>query len=107
MKMSKTYKSDAFAAIHETAQGMFDAGLMTKQTMRQFDETCLTPIQPFSADDVRALREQEEVSQAVLANYLNVTTDYISKLERGLKSASGGTLKLLLLAKRKGLAAIA
>ena len=30
--MSKTYKSDALAAIHETASDLHDAGLMDKRT---------------------------------------------------------------------------
>ena len=107
MKRSRTYKSDAFAAIHETAQGMFDAGLMDKKTMREFDESCLTPSHQFTPEEIRALREREEVSQTVFANYLNVTPDYVSKWERGLKSPAGGTLKLLLLVERKGLESIA
>lgn len=107
MKRSRTYKSDAFAAIHETAQGMFDAGLMDKKTMREFDESCLTPIHQFTPEEIRALREREEVSQTVFANYLNVTPDYVSKWERGLKFPAGGTLKLLLLVERKGLESIA
>lgn len=28
MKKAKTYKSSIFAAIHETAEGMFDAGVI-------------------------------------------------------------------------------
>lgn len=32
--MGKTYKSDALAAIHETASDLADAGLMDKLTMR-------------------------------------------------------------------------
>ncbi|MFN7902346.1 MAG: helix-turn-helix domain-containing protein [Holosporales bacterium] len=107
MKKSQTYKSDAFAAVHETVQGMRDARLITMKTMRDFDELCLTPIHPFTPEGIRALREREEVSQAVFAHYLNVTTDYVSKWERGLKSPAGGTLKLLLLVERKGLGAIA
>lgn len=41
MTKAKKYKSDAFAAIHETAAGMRDAGVIDKTTMRSFDETCL------------------------------------------------------------------
>jgi putative transcriptional regulator len=41
--MKKTYKSDVFATIHETASDLHNAGLMTKHTMRHFDESCLTP----------------------------------------------------------------
>lgn len=75
--------------------------------MKHFDESCLTPIHDFTPEQIRALREREEVSQSVFANYLNVTTDFISKCERGKRKPNGGTLKLLLLVERKGLEAIA
>ncbi len=34
-------KSEAMAAIHETAQGLTDVGVVSKQTMRKYDEMCL------------------------------------------------------------------
>ena len=106
-QQSSTYKSEALAAVHETAQGLYEAGVINKRTMRDFDATCLTPVRPLTPDEIRALRRREDVSQAVFAHYLNVTTDYVSKWERGLKAPSGGTLKLLMLVQRKGLDAIA
>jgi len=42
MTKNKTYKSDAFAAIHETVSDLYAAGVINKQTMRDFDESCLT-----------------------------------------------------------------
>ena len=102
-----TYKSDAMAAIHETAVGMFEAGVLDKKTMREFDESCLTPIHPFSPTEIKALREREEVSQMVFARYLGVTKDSISQWERGEKRPGGPALKLLSLVSSKGLAAIA
>ncbi len=107
MTKAKTYKGDIFAATHETAAGMFDAGVIDKKTMRSFDESCLTPIHDFTGEEIRALREREEVSQTVFAHYLNVTKDYISKWERGEKKPAGPSLKLLSLIERKGLEAIA
>lgn len=106
MSKTKTYKSDAFAAIHETADGMYDAGVIDKQTMRSFDHSCLTPVHDFTGEDIRALRAREEVSQAVFAHYLNVTKDYVSKWERGEKKPTGPCLKLLSIVERKGLGAI-
>ena len=41
--MPTQYKNDAMAAVHETAQGLADAGVVAKRTMRAFDEMCLTP----------------------------------------------------------------
>jgi putative transcriptional regulator len=101
------YKSKIKAAIHETAADLYETGLIDKQTMRRFDESCLTPIHQFSAKEIRALREREEVSQSVFAHYLNVTKDSVSKWERGDKKPAGPSLKLLSLVQRKGLESIA
>jgi len=65
MNTVKTYKSDAFAAIHKTMSGMYDAGVIDKKTMHRFDEACLTPVHAFTATEIKALREREEVSQSV------------------------------------------
>ena len=35
--MSKKYRSDAMAAIHETMEALHDVGAIDKQTMRRFD----------------------------------------------------------------------
>jgi putative transcriptional regulator len=42
------------------------------------------------------------MSKAVFARYLNVTTGYISRLERGTKQPKGPTLALLNVMRRKG-----
>ena len=105
--MSKQYRSRAMASIHETAEGLHAAGLMDKQTMRQFDDACLTPVRPLTAVEIRALREREGASQAVFARYLNVTTGLVSQWERGEKHPQGPSLKLLSLVAKSGLAAVA
>lgn len=106
MKKNKTYNSKIMATIHETASGLHNAGIMNKQTMREFDEMCLTPIEPFTSEEIRKIRSRECVSQAVFARYLNVTTGLVSQWERGLKSPSGASLKLLSLVKNKGIETI-
>jgi putative transcriptional regulator len=105
--MTKQYRSRTMAAIHETAEGLHSAGLMDKQTMREFDEACLTPVRPLTAAEIRALREREGASQAVFARYLNVTTGLISQWERGEKHPQGASLKLLSLIDKNGLGAVA
>jgi putative transcriptional regulator len=107
MSKNKTYKSDALAAIHETVSDLFNIGLIDKTTKRHFDEACLTSIENFTGDDIRALREREQVSQDVFARYLNVTKGMVSKWECGKKQPTGTSKKLLSLVKKKGLAAIA
>ena len=107
MNKNKGYRSEAAAAIHETVAGLYDSGIIDKQTMREFDESCLTPIQEFTPQQIRALRERERVSQTVFAHHLNISKDSISQWERGEKRPAGPSLKLLSLIKRKGLASIA
>lgn len=95
------------ASVHKTATGLHKAGLVDKATMREFDALCLTPVASLTPDEIRALREREQVSQPVFAHYLNVRKDAVSKWERGEKRPDGPSLKLLNLVKVKGLRAIA
>lgn len=45
--MKKQYRSRLMASVHETAEGLHDARLMDKRTMRKFDELCLTLMKRF------------------------------------------------------------
>ncbi len=60
-----------------------------------------------TGSEIQALRLREGVSQAVLAQYLNVGTKLVSDWERGAKKPSGPSLKLLTIVKAKGLGLIA
>ena len=95
------------ASVHETALGLNEAGLLTKQTMKAFDEMCLTPVEELTPDQIRAIRIKEQASQAVFARYLNVTTGLVSQWERGEKRPRGASLKLLTIVASKGLQAVA
>ena len=104
---SKKYRSPVFAAIHETAEDLHDAGVMDKMTMRHFDEMCLTPVKPLTPRQIARIREQEQASQAVFARHLGVSVNLISQWERGEKKPQGASLKLLTLVKKNGLASVA
>ena len=105
--MAKNYKSEAMAAAHEAALDLAEAGLMSKRTMRAFDEMCLTPVEEMTPQEIRALRLRENAGQAVFARYLNVTTGLVSQWERGEKRPRGASLKLLTLVDKNGLSAVA
>jgi putative transcriptional regulator len=105
--MSKQYRSRVLASVHETAEGLTGAGVMSKQTMREFDALCLTPVRPLTPEEIRKLREREGASQAVFARYLNVSTGLVSQWERGEKHPQGASLKLLALVAKNGLNGIA
>lgn len=73
-----------------------------KITMREFAETAPTAA-PLTADDIRALRENAHMSQAVFAKYLNLTAGHLSQMERGVKRPTGPALALLNVIRRKGI----
>jgi putative transcriptional regulator len=103
---SRKFRSPLAQAIHETATGLKRIGLIDKETMREFDVSCLTAIEPLSPKEIITLRKREGVSQTVFAHYLNVRPKLVSEWERGEKRPSGPSLKLLSLVKAKGLDAI-
>ena len=105
--MKNKVEGGILASVHKTVAGLERAGVVGKATMREFDVLCLTPVEPMTHEEIRALREREEVSQPVFARYLNVRKDAVSRWERGEKRPDGPSLKLLNLVRAKGLRAIA
>lgn len=51
------------AAIHETALGMYEANVLPKETMKTFDQMCLTPIKELTPEDIRAIRQRERAAR--------------------------------------------
>ena len=95
MTQTQQYKSEAFAAIHETMDALHQIGAIDKRTMRDFDATCLEPAVAMEPSEIRKLRERERVSQPVFALYLNVSRNLVSDWERGVKKPGGPALRLL------------
>ncbi len=104
--VTKGYKSEAMAAVHEMMEGLHQAGSIDKQTMREFDDACLAPTSALAPDEIKAIREKEHVSQPVFARYLNVSRNLVSDWERGVKRPGGPALRLLAIVSRNGLGAI-
>lgn len=63
-------------------------------------------IATMKSDEIRLIREREHLSQAVFANYLNLSVGFVSQLERGLKEPKGPFLVLLHIVDKRGLRAI-
>lgn len=100
-------KSEALASVHEAIADLRGIGAVDKATMRHFDALCLeTRVPDYSPEEIRALRERLNISQAVLASVINASANSIQKWERGVKRPSGTALKLLNLLDRKGLEAM-
>ena len=105
--MIKRYRSEAFASIHETMEALHEVGAIDKQTMREFDEACLTTVHVLSPEEIKTIRLREHISQPVFARYLNVSKNLVSDWERGVKKPGGPALRLLTVIRKKGLKAIA
>lgn len=86
---------------------MHRIGVVDKKTMRKFDASCLTEAEDMTPQQIQKLREHAGVSQSIFAAHLNVRPTLVSAWERGDRKPSGPAKKLLTLAKRKGLGAIA
>lgn len=104
--MPKKYKSDAFAAIHETMEALHEIRAIDKKTMCEFDQACLTPVRTLSPEEIKRIRMREHISQPVFARYLNVSKNLVSDWERGVKRPGGPALRLLTVIEEKGLEAI-
>jgi putative transcriptional regulator len=60
--MTRKYRSDAMVSIHETMETLHEVHAIDKQTMRRFDDACLTPVRALSPKPIKALLEQEHVT---------------------------------------------
>ncbi|MBC7380519.1 MAG: DNA-binding transcriptional regulator [Burkholderiaceae bacterium] len=104
MATKKAFKSDLSASIHESASALLRVGAIDKETMRQFDESCLAPVPKMLAPSrIKRIRENSHVSQPVFARYLNTSASTVQKWEAGTKKPSGTALKLLSVVEKHGL----
>ena len=104
--MRKT-RSTILDAVHSTAKGLHEAGVMDQLTLREFDQLCLPPVEPLQPEQIKHIRENSRVSQAVFARLLNTSLSTVQKWEIGQKKPTGTALKLLHLVQKRGLEAVA
>ena len=100
-------KKSILNVVHESAKGLYDAGIIDVTTMHEFDVLCLPPIKVFTAYEIKRLRLKEHVSQAVFAKYLNTSLSTVRQWEQDEKHPRGTSLKLLNLIALKGLEILA
>lgn len=103
--------SGVVESILENAQDLHDLGLMGGEEYRKITARHLGPgtgpaAKPISANEIKKLRERAKMSQAAFAWHLNLTTGYISQLERGTKQPKGAVLALLNVIRRTGIEAV-
>lgn len=99
---SRRYRCDAFEAIHSAASGLSAIGAIDKQTMREFDASCL--VDPdLKASDVRRIRRSVQVSQEVFARYLGTTKSTVQKWETAANTPNPFAQRLMHVIEKHGL----
>ena len=102
-KPPKKYKSSISESCHETAQGLSRAGLITKNRMALYDALSLEPVPQYSQRAIQGLRRRLNLSQAVLAEVLNIKVSTVQKWENGDNRPAGSSARLLHMLDTKGL----
>ena len=107
MNAKTKFKSPDFEANHSAAAGVYSVDAIAQETMRSFDETCISRVSDFQPGEIKALRDQLNVSQPVFARYLNTSVSTVQKWESGAKRPGGLALKLLNIVQKHGLEVLA
>lgn len=89
------YKNEVAEALHRSASALHRVGAMDGQTMRNFDVTCIERPARWDKTQVRKLRQRLQMSQPILAAYLNSTPSTVAQWESGAKRPSGIAARLL------------
>jgi putative transcriptional regulator len=81
--------------------------MMDQVTLREFDQMCLPAVELLAPAQIKRIRQNSHVSQAVFARLLNTSLSTVQKWEIGQKKPTGTALKLLHLVRKRGLGIVA
>ena len=83
-------------AIGETVQDMLNSGIKTSFTKKELDSLGIKiPEVQLTTYQIKAIREQMNLSQTVFARLLNVSPSSIRQWEQGKRKPTGSTKVLL------------
>lgn len=88
---------------HDMAKDMFKVGAMDEITMHKMDALCLPTQKTFKPNDIKRIRKNNHVSQAVFAAFLGTGKTTVQQWEQGIKKPSGPAQRLLDIINRRGL----
>lgn len=81
--------------------------VLDKKTMKNIEDTIFPSLKMFTSSQIKKIRENAKVSQAVFAKFLNVATSTVSQWEQGKKHPTGASLKLLNVINNHGIETLA
>lgn len=100
-------KSHIVEALHDTSTKFRKKNLLDQITLRELDPLKLPSVKPLAPAEIKRIREDVRVSQAVFAYLLNTSISTVQKWEVGQKKPAGTALKLLHLVQQRGLEIVA
>lgn len=86
-----------------TVRDLNEINIVKDVTLRDIESLCLPKVEACSPGAIATLRKKLHVSQAAFARLLNTSISTVQKWEAGTKKPSGVSLKLLYIAKHKGI----
>lgn len=92
--------------LREDLEELADEGLVDKITLRDFDKRNLVFNEDITADEIKNIRAVNHISQAVLAETLNISSVSVQRWERGTTKPTGSAVVLLNIIKSRGLKAL-
>lgn len=101
---------DHLKDLQEIAHDFNEIGAVSNETVNYINARVrlhelrqrLPAVQEMTGQAIRQLRERFNLSQAMLAEYVNMSVVTISKWEKGDKKPNGAALRLLNMLARKG-----
>lgn len=102
--MNTNRESRIMGEMYETAQGMYECGIIDKRRFEHHKALYAASQTPeYTGEDVKELRSRLNVSQSVLAALINTSVAAVRAWEAGTKKPGGPSNKLLQLLDTKGL----
>lgn len=93
--------------MQQLAERLHQSGTVDQITMRKINLLAEhSKVEGVSAEQIKALREREGISQGVLATILNMSSESVKKWEQGKSQPKGAALKLLSLIQRDGIQSV-
>ena len=89
------------SVFNEIKRGLNEAIEYEKGNLRASTRTLsITPIEEFSADEIKDIRENAGMTQALFAKYLGVSLKTVEAWEAGRNQPSGSACRLLSITKK-------
>ena len=95
--------SELIQSLYLDLEELTSDNLISKKTLKDFESKHLTYHGEINGESIRKFREMNNISQAVLARYLNLSTVSVQRWEQGRAKPTGSALVLLNLLQAKGL----